>query len=61
MQYENVFRQVSLYVSEGRQELESCEICPVVVCCVFLIRSVQIHESVDRPSVEKLGGMYAVW
>jgi hypothetical protein len=61
MQYENAFQLVSLYVSEGRQELESCEICLVAICCVFLIRSVQIQESVDRPSVEKLGGMYAVW
>jgi hypothetical protein len=59
MQYENVFRLVSLYVNEGRQELESCEICPIAVCCV--IRSVQIQELVNRPSVEKLGGIYAVW
>ncbi len=48
-------------MSEGRQELESCEFCPVVVCCVFMIRSVQIQELVDRPSIEKIGGLYAVW
>ncbi len=33
-------------------------VCSIVVCCVFITRSVQMQESVDSPSVKKIEGLY---
>ncbi len=58
VEWECSFWLVSACVSvkEGRSRDSLKSVCR----CVFMIRSVQISDSVDKSSVEEFGGLYAI-